>query len=644
MAKQRNSVCKLAAAVALAASTSGAVQAASIINEGDWNVRWDNTFKYSAIARTESPDHDVTRGTPAVGEASLNFERGSLVSNRIDWRTEMDVIYKGKMGFRISGAAWYDDAYAHGTDYTDQAAHHFADGFTGAGSGFEPDEFDEHTEDWYTGTAELQDAFVFYNFDVAGMGGTIRAGRHTVYYGNSIFSTGVAHSVAGSMTSLDADKGLGSPGTEAKELFMPSNKISLDLSITDNLNLSAFYGLEYLPQRMPRMGAFFAPAGDLNIEADVKHVSFSTTFLNSALPGNGRLAAVPVKWDVPDDVGSEYGFSLQYYWQEIDAEVAFHYVNSYSRGTGNAKVDGDCGLAGNYTGGIPAAVPGLANCAAKYANLLTTANITTAGPLAGFLPDVTGGAGDYGYYGIAGEISFAVKDDIDVFGLSIQKEWAGISWGADLTYHRDAFLGTSFTLASGFPALDENNPNATIQSLDSSDPQGANGDVLSLVWNAVGLLNDSPFWDGGSWIVEHTMSQILDSYGREDTQAIGEFGLPGDGLNPDGATNSSSSADGNITTQHISHHVTIRFAPTWFQVMPGVDLSMPITIGHGFGGQASAFGNNLDFSTTSIGANFTIRQKYDVNLAYNAFGGSQSGTGHNLKDRDNISLTVKATF
>ena len=639
MAKQRNSVCKLAAAVALAASTSGAVQAASIINEGDWNVRWDNTFKYSAIGRTESPDHDVTGTVPAIGEASLNFKRGSLVSNRVDWRTELDVIWKGKMGFRISGAAWYDDAYAHGTDYIEQASHHFPNGVTTQYSGFNAGEFDEHTEDWYTGTADLQDAFVFYNFDIAGMGATVRAGRHTVYYGNSLFGMGVAHSAAGYMTSIDVDKALSSPGTEAKELFMPSNKISMDLSITDNLNLSMFYGLEYLPSRLPTLGAFFAPAGDLNIEGDIKHASFSAALAGNGLPADGRLAAVPVKFDVPDDVGSEYGFSLQYYWQDIDAEIAFHYVNSYSRGTGNAKLDNDCGADGNNATGAVS----VATCSAKYAHLLTAGNLSNVelgNNLANFLNAnnlSTAGTNPNGYFGIAGELQFAVKEDIDVFGLSIQKEWKGISWGADLTYMRDAFLGNSFTLAAAFPAIDENDPNANLTTVDSKNPQGAEGEVVAFVWNAVGLLNANSLWDGGSWIVEHTMSQILDVYGREDLQVIDDFGLVASG-------SSAAGADANLSTGHIAHHVQVRFAPTWFQIMPSVDLSVPISVGHGFGGQPNALSNQHQFSVASIGANFNISQKYDLNLAYNVFGGSLSGTGHNLKDRDNISLTIKATF
>jgi hypothetical protein len=650
MSKKIFSVSRLAAAVALAASTSGAVQAGVMVDNDDWNVRWDNTFKYSAIGRTESPDKETADTVPSIADGSLNFKRGSLVSNRIDWRTELDVIFRDNMGFRISGAAWYDDAYTHGTDYEKQADHHAPAAYGNQYSGTQASgEFNEDTEDWYTGTAEIQDAFLFYNFNIGDMGGVVRAGRHTIYYGNSLFGTGVAHSVAGYMTSIDADKALGSPGTEAKELFMPSNKISMELSITDNLNLSMFYGLEYLPQRMPSGGSFFSPVSDLNINPE----QGDNTATFQALGPDVRAGIKFVDWDEPDDEGSEYGFSLQYYIQSLDLEAAVHYVNSYSRSVGNLKTDMTCGVsAAEFVGAagvVGGASAGALVCSNKYIDSLNSAISPLAGALVGVYGAGAVGTNPNGYNLIIGEGTWAVKEDIDVYGLSLSKEWMDISWGMDLTYVQNALLGNTLNnVAPEFPGvlggttagnadnstatpglINEDDLAAGLSSLSSTNTQTAEGDVLGLVVNAIGLLNSNDLWDGGSWIVEYTASQLLEVNNRPDTL---NFGAHGNG------------DDANLELNRISSHIQIRFAPTWFQVMPGVDLSVPISIGHGFGDMKSALSNTLDFTVYSVGAKFNFRQKYDIGLTYNNYGGSKSGIGHNLKDRDNIAFTVKATF
>ncbi len=89
-----------------------------------------------------------------------------------------------------------------------------------------PGEYTDAAEDLHYRGGELLDAFVFANFEVGEASANVRVGRHTLYWGNSLLSTGAIHGFAGSMAALDLAKGLGTPGSEAKELFMPNNKIS----------------------------------------------------------------------------------------------------------------------------------------------------------------------------------------------------------------------------------------------------------------------------------------------------------------------------------------------------------------------------------------------------------------------------------
>ncbi|MFP3334783.1 DUF1302 family protein, partial [Pseudomonas sp. SIMBA_064] len=40
-----------------------------------------------------------------------NFSVGSAVTQRLDLLTELDIVYQGSMGMRVSAASWYDHAY-----------------------------------------------------------------------------------------------------------------------------------------------------------------------------------------------------------------------------------------------------------------------------------------------------------------------------------------------------------------------------------------------------------------------------------------------------------------------------------------------------------------------------------------------------
>ena len=118
----------------------------------------------------------------------------------------------------------------------------------------------------YTGKAkdlhykggELLDAFVFANFDIGDVAGNVRIGRHTLYWGQSFLVAGALHGFAGSMATIDFSKGLGTPGTEVKELFIPNGKVSSTLQFTNDLSLSGYYAYDFEPVRWPECGTYFA--------------------------------------------------------------------------------------------------------------------------------------------------------------------------------------------------------------------------------------------------------------------------------------------------------------------------------------------------------------------------------------------------
>ena len=76
----------------------------------DLSIRWDNTFRYNLGVRVEGRDNKI--GNSAVSdEGTYSFNTGNVVTNRIDVLSELDFVWKKRIGFRVSGAGWWDAAY-----------------------------------------------------------------------------------------------------------------------------------------------------------------------------------------------------------------------------------------------------------------------------------------------------------------------------------------------------------------------------------------------------------------------------------------------------------------------------------------------------------------------------------------------------
>src|SRR5207249_12202420 len=92
-----------------AASATGATAAEFDTGNPDLSLRWDNTLKYSATWRVKGRDAALL-GRPNTDDANQNFDKG-LVSNRLDWLTELDLVHAKTRRLRLSAAGWYDRVY-----------------------------------------------------------------------------------------------------------------------------------------------------------------------------------------------------------------------------------------------------------------------------------------------------------------------------------------------------------------------------------------------------------------------------------------------------------------------------------------------------------------------------------------------------
>ncbi|WGK62468.1 DUF1302 family protein [Halopseudomonas sp. SMJS2] len=241
-------ICSIALAVSSAISIQNA-QAMSIqTGSPDWEARWDNTIRYNAGWRLKNRDSDLANNN-ANDQAEYLFDKGDMISNRVDLFSELDITYQNMMGGRVSVAAWYDERYG------DEGESHPS--LTGASS-YRDNKFSRYTKRYYAGpSGELLDAFVWGNFQVGDTDLGLMVGRHAVLWGESVFPVAAGNSVAFAQTPSNGLKQAMSPGATAKETSLPLNQISLNWQIMNNVSLSGLYTLEWRQSRVPEGGTYF---------------------------------------------------------------------------------------------------------------------------------------------------------------------------------------------------------------------------------------------------------------------------------------------------------------------------------------------------------------------------------------------------
>jgi hypothetical protein len=283
----------------------GGVAGATQFNTGnpDLEIRWDNTVKYNLGVRVE--ERERTLGdTWALQAGEYKFDKGDIVTNRLDLLTEFDLVYKKSAGFRISAAAWYDNAYD--SNVTGNPAYQAA----GFGTAYPGNKFPNTIKRYYTKSGELLDAFIFGRIDAGEVPISVKLGRHNIYWGESLFSP--IHGASYSQGPVDFRKAVATPGSEAKELFLPLNQLSAHAQLSESVSVAAQYGLEWKPYRIYEGGTYFTFT-DLVFQG-------GTSYLG--LPYNGDLESGTDR--VPRDRGS-WGINLKATPEWLNGTVGVYY-------------------------------------------------------------------------------------------------------------------------------------------------------------------------------------------------------------------------------------------------------------------------------------------------------------------------------
>jgi len=590
----------------------------------DIAMRWDNTVRYNIGARTQSQDPNLL-ASPNFDDGDRNFSNGSIVTNRIDLLSEFDVVWQRKYGARVSAAGWWDGAYNHLDNGNNATSNTLVDGLPVAGK------LSPYTERYAKGfSGEILDAFVFANVDAWDVPINLKAGQHTVYWGESLFLGGAIHGISYAQNSLDAWKAFSTPGSEAKELFRPRGGLTLQAQPTHDLSLAGQWFYNWQAIRVPESGSYLTINDALNFGGESQIIGPNP--LAAAIPGAPAYLRVWNTNQVPPSRTSgslgDFGLSARWSPQWLDGTLGFYYRNATDIGPQAVATPG-------FSAAVPAGVcSGIGGIPLGGTNCIINPKATSVAELQRF--------------GKVGTYNTAYGDNIHIYGISLSKQLAGVSVGAELSYRQNMPLlsqAVQIVPAALVPLI----PGSIATTAVPSDgTPGALGDTWHGLINGVNIFPKTALFDTAALAGELTWMQWA-----RVTQNEAVFKGRSNYRNPDG-----TDPIDKVTRNYFG--LAVNFTPTWFQVWPGMDLSAPLTWSQGLSGNAAVLlGGNEGAGQWSAGLALDIYQKYRVDLKYNGFYGNYAaarpgfvgfpdvlpnGSLAALSDRGWVSLTFKTTF
>ncbi|NWL45087.1 hypothetical protein TCK1_3410 [Pseudomonas monteilii] len=275
----------LALGLVFAAGVAPIASAVSLDLHPEIEAEWTNTLKYSLGART-GDKNNTNLANVNTDDSERNFDRGSLMMNRVDWLTELNFKYQN-YSLNLSGAGWYDQVY-NSSNQNDSPA--TANSFSVA-----HDHYTSDTRKWAGRNFELMNAFVGAQYEVMDYPVSVRLGRHTLLWGESMFFTD--NGIASAMAPVDVYKAMSVPNIKAQEVFLPVNQISTSVLLNDEWTAEAFYQFKWEKSRLPPVGTFLSSA-DLLDEGGERIIVGPGTYLYR---GNDDEANAP-----------QYGVSLRW--------------------------------------------------------------------------------------------------------------------------------------------------------------------------------------------------------------------------------------------------------------------------------------------------------------------------------------------
>lgn len=433
----------------LVAAQAHAVEFSFADNEITGSI--DTTVSYGQLWRVQG--QDKSNNDINTNDGNRNFDTG-LVSEVFKVTSDLEVSYQNYGAF-VRGTAFYD------TQIMDKRNDYYDTSLAYQPSQNVPkdDSFTRGTRHSAGRNAEILDAYVYGNWDIANMPVSARFGKQVFNWGEGLFYRGGVNTT----NPVDAGK-FRLPGAEVKEVLVPVEALSFAIGLTDNLSMDAFYQFNWKESAIDPVGTFFSETDLFGEGGNTAYNNFAGTGLEGAIGIYDAIAPAAAMFqstgmfqngvnssygsilkvaDVTKDINAkndgQYGFSFRYIAEELNStEFGFYFVNYHSKEpTIYADLNGYQGVnladlaAGLGTVDLVPAVPGVQPCGTPIAG------IPSCGALAGGLAtvDMLGST----------QAKREYAEDIRMYGLSFNTTINETSVFGELAYRPNLPVGISAT-------------------------------------------------------------------------------------------------------------------------------------------------------------------------------------------------------
>jgi hypothetical protein len=501
-------------AILLAGACTTGVRAAELYDSDNLDIRWDNTLRYTAGFRVEGQNQSLL-ANPNGNAGDQNFAPG-LMSNRLDLLSVLNVS-KGDFGFEASVEAWYDTVYHQRT---------------AVGTEFAPAV--RNLEGEY---ADLADTFAYGSFAVGDVPVTVRAGRQTLLWGESLFFDD--NSIAAAMAPVDYVRSISAPDAYSNDVYLPVDQLSVLAQLRPDVSVAAFYQFVWRGSRLPGVGSYFSTTNALGVGADRLFLS-SGNFLQHGSDQNPNQGQLGIALHV-----HENDLDVGFYAMRYDAKYPVLEIAPYN--------------------GVPATP------------------------------------------GYSGRFRSAYPSGIGLFGLSFS------------TYAGDSNVAGELTVRTDAP-LNDYGPSS---SYSTNTPQThpfddyALGDLLHGQVSSVMTLPPASLWNSADVSAELAANYILH------------------------VTDNESGID--LSQNRFAARIRTLFEPHYFEVLPDLDLSLPVGLGYDIAGEYSSnYQQEAGAGDIEAGVSGSYMSVWKASLTFTCFFGDP--VHQPLADRNFVAISLERTF
>ncbi|QXH46157.1 DUF1302 domain-containing protein [Pseudomonas xanthosomatis] len=612
---------RLPLAVSLASTLASPAFAVSF-NIGEIEGQFDSSLSIGASWSTANPNKNligVNNGGKGLSQTSddghLNFKKGETFSKIFKGIHDLELKY-GDTGVFVRGKYWYDfelkDEHREFKDISDS----------------------NRKEGAKSSGGEILDAFIYHNYAIADMPGSVRFGKQVVSWGESTFIGGGINSI----NPIDVSA-FRRPGSEVKEGLIPVNMFYISQSITDNLSAEAFYQLEWDQTVVDNCGTFFSQP-DIIADGctDNLRVLSSGRSLNALpAPVRGLLALNGVNYndegvlvrrgadrDARDS--GQFGVAFRYMFEPLDTEFGAYFINYHSR----APIF-------SATGASQAVFDRIALLPPNLQALI-----------------------------VAGNSQYFVEypEDIRLYGLSFSTTLpTGTAWSGEVSYRPNApvQLNSTDILFAGVTPIDAYNDASVLKGTAGQDLHGYKRKEVTQIQTTfthffdqvMGASRLTLVGEVGLTYVGGLESNSKARYGRDPVYGPGELpngmcqALNGTTIGGSGLGSSTANLSRNCNSDGFTTSTSwgYRARAIWEypDVFAGVNLKPSVAWSHDVSGYSPGPGGNFEEGrkAVSLGLDAEYQNTYTASLSYTNFFDGKYTT---VDDRDFVALSFGVNF